>query len=114
MTNQAVALRSATPSWLSSGEDYVLVRVVARPGSPRLGIIRLEPRGIVAAVNAQPEKGRANAELVELFARLLHVPKSSVTIAHGESARIKTIRIATTKASAVVSALSAAAQSCEK
>ena len=109
MMNRAADFPDPAPSWLSCGGDYVAVRVVTRPGSTRRGIIRQEPRGLVIGVNAPPEKGRANAELAELFAAMLRVPKSAVMIAHGETGRVKTIRIATHAPDAIASALSAAA-----
>ena len=71
MMNRAADFPDPAPSWLSCGGDYVAVRVVTRPGSTRRGIIRQEPRGLVIGVNAPPEKGRANAELAELFAAML-------------------------------------------
>lgn len=47
-----------------------------------------------ARVRAVPEDGRANAALVELVAAELHVPKSTVTVAAGQTARLKTLHIA--------------------
>ncbi len=47
-----------------------------------------------ARVRAAPEDGKANAALVALLAKALDVPKSSLAIASGEKARLKTIAIA--------------------
>jgi uncharacterized protein YggU (UPF0235/DUF167 family) len=49
---------------------------------------------IKARVRAAPEKGEANAALVQLLAKSLHVSRSSVSIASGETARIKKIFVA--------------------
>jgi uncharacterized protein (TIGR00251 family) len=46
------------------------------------------------AVTAPPIDGRANEACIEFFANLLDVPRSSVTIASGESSRRKVIRVA--------------------
>lgn len=46
------------------------------------------------ALTAPPIEGRANEACVEFFANLLKVPRSSVTIASGESSRRKVIRVA--------------------
>jgi uncharacterized protein (TIGR00251 family) len=46
------------------------------------------------AVTAPPIDGRANAACVECFANLFAVPRSSVTIASGETSRRKVIRVA--------------------
>ena len=49
---------------------------------------------IKLALIAPPVDGKANAACIEFFARLLEVPRSSVTIAAGESSRNKVIRVA--------------------
>jgi uncharacterized protein (TIGR00251 family) len=45
-------------------------------------------------VTAPPIDGRANQACIEFFANLLDVPRSSVTIASGETSRNKIIRVA--------------------
>jgi hypothetical protein len=46
------------------------------------------------ALTAPPVEGRANEACIEFFANLLDVPRSSVTIASGETSRRKVIRVA--------------------
>ncbi len=46
------------------------------------------------ALTAPPVEGRANAACIEFFANLLKVPRSSVTIASGQTSRRKVIRVA--------------------
>jgi len=46
------------------------------------------------ALTAPPVEGRANEACIEFFANLLDVPRSSVTIASGETSRRKGIRVA--------------------
>jgi uncharacterized protein len=46
------------------------------------------------ALTAPPVEGRANQACIEFFAEVLNVPRSSVTIAAGESSRNKVICIA--------------------
>jgi uncharacterized protein (TIGR00251 family) len=46
------------------------------------------------ALTAPPVEGKANAACIEFFAKLLNVPRSSVTIASGQSSRKKVIRVA--------------------
>jgi len=45
------------------------------------------------ALTAPPVDGKANAACVEFFANLLKLPRSSVTIASGETSRNKVVRI---------------------
>jgi len=46
------------------------------------------------ALTAPPVDGRANQACIDFFANLLDVPRSSVTIASGETNRKKVIRVA--------------------
>jgi uncharacterized protein (TIGR00251 family) len=45
------------------------------------------------ALTAPPVDGKANAACIEFFAKLLKVPRSSVTIAAGQASRNKMIRV---------------------
>ena len=47
-----------------------------------------------ARVRAVPEDGKANAALIALLAKTLAMPKSSVHIASGATARLKRVEIA--------------------
>ena len=46
------------------------------------------------SLTAPPIEGRANDACIEFFAKLLKLPRSSVTIASGLSSRNKVIRVA--------------------
>jgi uncharacterized protein len=46
------------------------------------------------SLTAPPVDGKANAACIEFFAKILNVPRSSVTIASGQSSRNKVIRVA--------------------
>jgi uncharacterized protein len=71
----------------------VTIEVVARPGASRTGFHRVAPQGVVIGVAAVPERGKANAELIAFLAKMLDVPRSSITILRGDASRHKTIRI---------------------
>lgn len=45
------------------------------------------------ALTAPPVEGKANEACIDFFAKLLKVPRSSVSIAAGQSSRNKVIRI---------------------
>jgi len=67
--------------------------------------IRVHPRAKKNAITGElgdalklslttpPVEGRANAACVEFFAKLLKVPRSSVTIASGQTSRNKVVRV---------------------
>ncbi len=46
------------------------------------------------ALTAPPVDGKANAACIEFFAKLLKVPRASVSIASGETSRNKVVRVA--------------------
>ena len=46
------------------------------------------------ALTAPPVEGRANQAVIEFFADLFEIPRSSVTIASGETSRNKVVRVA--------------------
>ena len=46
------------------------------------------------ALTAPPVEGKANQAVIEFFAELFAIPRSSVTIASGETSRSKIVRIA--------------------
>jgi len=60
------------------------------------------------AVAAPPVEGRANEACIEVLAEFLKVPRSSVTIAAGESSRNKMIRVAGISAAEIAGRLQTA------
>jgi uncharacterized protein len=69
-------------------------------------VVRVHPRAkrnaitgefgdaLKVSLTAPAIEGRANDACIEFFAKLLKVPRSSVTIASGQSSRNKVIRVA--------------------
>ncbi len=45
------------------------------------------------ALTAPPVDGKANQAVIEFFADLFEIPRSSVTIASGETNRLKVVRV---------------------
>ena len=82
--------------------------------------VRVQPRarknaitGIVGdalklALTAPPVEGRANEAVIEFLAEVFQIPRSSVTIASGETSRNKVVRIAGLCRTAVEQRLAAA------
>lgn len=67
------------------------IRVVPRAG--RAGPAGTRGGAILIRLNAPPVDGAANAELVELLAGLLDVPRRQIAIVAGERSRQKRVRI---------------------
>ena len=62
------------------------------------------------ALTDPPVEGRANQGVIEFFADLFAIPRSSVTIASGKTSRTKTIRITGLSRQAVEQRLTAIMQ----
>ena len=91
--------------WIKIKDGSVTIEILARPGRAQTGPMRIDPRGLVVALNAPAEKGRANDELIDFLARALRLPRSSITLLRGATSRFKTVHIATTKPNEIAAAL---------
>lgn len=72
------------------------VRLTPRGGGDRIdGAMRTSDgrEYLAVRVRAVPEKGAANAALEALLAKSLGISKSAVSVAAGQTARIKTVRL---------------------
>ena len=75
----------------TSGGVLIAVRVVPRAG--RSGVAGTRDGALLVRLHAAPVEGAANAELIEVIARTLDVPKRQVTIVGGEHSRSKRVRV---------------------
>ncbi len=73
--------------------DGIVLAVRLTPRASRDGIDGLKEDRIQARVRAVPEDGRANAALVELVADEIGVPKSTIEVTAGHTARLKSLHI---------------------
>lgn len=69
----------------------IYVKVTPRAGKNE--ILKISEGEYKIKVTAPPEKGKANEAVVEILADYFGVPKSSVNIIGGKSARVKIIDI---------------------
>ena len=69
------------------------ISVTVSPGARRSELVGRHGDGWRARIAAPPERGRANEELCKLLAEALTVPRSSVRIVAGRSARAKIVEI---------------------
>jgi uncharacterized protein (TIGR00251 family) len=72
----------------------VTFAVKVQPRAKKNAITGLVGDALKLALTAPPVDGRANDACIEFFANLLKVPRSSITIASGETSRNKVIRVA--------------------
>jgi uncharacterized protein (TIGR00251 family) len=71
----------------------VRIRVTVSPGARRGEVVGRHGEGWRARVAAPPERGRANEALCELLAEALDVPRRSLRVVAGHTARRKVIEI---------------------
>jgi uncharacterized protein len=74
--------------------DGVTFAVKIHPRAKKNAITGELGDALKVSLTAPPLEGRANDACIEFFAKLLKVPRSSVTIASGASSRNKVIRVA--------------------
>ena len=96
--------RSESSDFRSEGEEAfeassdhaggTLLAVTARPRSRRPGVAGVRGGALVVAIAAAPEKGKANAAILETLADLLGIAKSRLDLVSGSTARSKVVRIA--------------------
>jgi uncharacterized protein (TIGR00251 family) len=74
-------------------DDGFSFAVRVQPRARRNAIVGELGDALKIALTAPPVDGRANDACIEFFAELLDLPRSSVTIASGQSSRNKVIRV---------------------
>ena len=78
--------------------DHLLLAVRLTPNGGRAALDGVETTAdgqthLKARVTAVPEKGKANKALIALLSKALKVPKTSISLISGDTARQKILRI---------------------
>ncbi len=68
--------------------------IKVHPRARKNAITGVVSAALKLALTAPPVDGKANQAVIEFFADLFAIPRSSVTIASGETSRNKIVRIA--------------------
>lgn len=84
--------------FLDKSKDGVRVHLRATPGARANEIAGLWNSAdgvarLAVKVTAPPDKGKANAAIIKLFAKRLGLPKSALSVRAGETSRLKSIDI---------------------
>jgi uncharacterized protein (TIGR00251 family) len=80
--------RSSSPA---DSSFTLAVKVV--PGAPANRFAGYQGDELVVKIAAQPEKGKANKELIAFFAKSLGAAKSDVVLVRGETSHHKLLRL---------------------
>ena len=78
---------------LTPTKEGVLLAVRVVPRAAGAGLAGTREDALLVRLNAAPVEGAANAELIDLLAEVLGVPRRAVSIAVGERSRRKTVLI---------------------
>ena len=73
--------------------DAISFAVKIHPRAKKNAITGVLGDALQVSLTAPPVEGRANEACIEFFAKLLNLPRSSVTIAAGQTSRNKVIRV---------------------
>ena len=74
-------------------EEYTLVKIKVIPKSSRSKIGDLIGDRIKVFVTSAPENGKANAEIIKLFSKLLGIAKTKISVVYGEKSQKKNLAI---------------------
>lgn len=69
------------------------ILVAVKPNSKKSEVKKISEGEYAVSVNAPAREGKANEAVIELLARHFSVPKSSIRIIRGQTARRKLIEI---------------------
>ncbi len=87
-----------TLPWRAEPDGVTLyLRVTPNAGTDRIEGAEQRDDGtsvLRLRVKAVPDKGKANAAVIALLAKTLGIPKSAITLISGDTARLKTLRLA--------------------
>jgi uncharacterized protein (TIGR00251 family) len=78
---------------IKGGTHGATFAVKVHPRAKKNAITGAVGDALKLSLTTPPVEGRANEACIEFFAKLLKVPRSSVTIASGQSSRNKVIRV---------------------
>jgi uncharacterized protein (TIGR00251 family) len=79
---------------LTASKEGVLLNVHAQPGARRNGLVGEHDGALRVAVTAPPDKGKANAAILDVLAGALGLRPSQLALIAGETSRRKRVLLA--------------------
>ncbi len=73
------------------GKDCIRIKVI--PGAAKNQLKEIRNGELIVHLNAQPEKGKANKELIKYLSKLAKVSKSEIILKSGETSRHKILEL---------------------
>jgi uncharacterized protein (TIGR00251 family) len=87
------AREAEVAEWLRESGESVLLRVKAMPNAGASSLVGIRNGELVLRLGAQPEKGKANRELLDFLGRELGTSRSSLRLVSGEAMRHKVVAL---------------------
>ncbi|MEQ8846240.1 DUF167 family protein [Botrimarina sp.] len=78
---------------IRASRDRVTLRVWAKPGASRDGLVGVRNGHVEVAVTAPADRGKANAAIAALLARVLRVSRGDIALVAGPTSRRKLFAI---------------------
>lgn len=91
---------------LQASPTGVTFAIKVQPRAKKNAIVGTLGDALKVSLTAPPVDGKANEACIDFFAKLLKVPRSSVTIAAGQTSRSKVLRVAGLSAKEIETRLS--------
>ena len=82
-------------TFFQTSNDHITLNIMVQPRSSRNQVAGIHADALKIKLTAPPVDGEANKRLIKYLAKLLKLPKSSLTIIRGETSRTKCISIST-------------------
>jgi uncharacterized protein (TIGR00251 family) len=82
-----------TPDPIFPTADGIVIAVRVIPRASRSGVAGTRDGALLVRLHAPPVEGAANAELIELLARLFEVPRRNVSILSGATSKHKRVKV---------------------
>lgn len=92
-------------SWCSALPGGVRIAVHVQPNARKTEVLGLHGDALKLRLAAQPIEGKANEALVKFLSEAFKVPRSAVTLTHGQSGRRKLLEVAGVSVEQAVAAL---------
>ena len=75
--------------WFKIHAHEVTLQIIAKPHAKKTALVAITEQGLHIALHAKPHQNAANKELISFLAKLLMVPKSSITLKMGARSKQK-------------------------
>ena len=86
--------KSSIELFILETEQGILLRINVIPGSKQNTIVGVnEANRLKIKITSPPVEGKANKDIIKLLSKMLHIPKSSISIYRGNKSRNKDILI---------------------